>query len=131
LLESVHVEAQKQLMSHEGFEYRETVIVLASDAINQMTGDVFVVKLSWADKDILGDRLAEEISLRVNRSVNITVSLEQDITGSGVVVEDGEGRQVWDNRLLKRLERLWPELRRLIAIETSLVLKRGLGGNTL
>jgi vacuolar-type H+-ATPase subunit E/Vma4 len=131
LLESVHEEAQKQLMSREGFEYRETVIALASDAISKMTGDVFVVKLSWADKDILGDGLAEEIAVRVSRSVNITVSLEQDITGSGVIVEEGEGRQVWDNRLLKRLERLWPELRRLIAVETSLVLKRGLGGSTL
>jgi vacuolar-type H+-ATPase subunit E/Vma4 len=131
LLESVHEEAQKQLMSREGFEYRETVIALASDAISKMTGDVFVVKLSWADKDILGDGLAEEIAVRVSRSVNITVSLEQDITGSGVIVEEGEGRQVWDNRLLTRLERLWPELRRLIAVETSLVLKRGLGGSTL
>lgn len=131
LLESVHEEARRRLLSREGIEYRETVITLASDAICQMTGDTFVVKLSRADQAILGDGLAEGIALRVGRSVNITVSLEPDITESGVMVEDGEARQVWDNRLLKRLERLWPELRRLIAVETSLVLKRGLGGNTL
>ncbi len=131
LLESVHEEARRRLVSREGFEYRETVIILASDAIRQMTGDAFVVKLSWADQAILGDGLAEKIALRVGRSVNITVSLEPDITESGVMVEDGEARQVWDNRLVKRLERLWPELRRQIAIEASLVQKRGLGGDSL
>ena len=31
--------------------------------------------------------------------------------------------EIWDNRLLSRLERLWPELRRQIAIRTSLVEK--------
>jgi vacuolar-type H+-ATPase subunit E/Vma4 len=131
LLESIHNEVSRRLLAHEGFEYRETMIILASDAIRQMEGDVFVVKLSWADQAILGDGLAEEIALRVGRSVNITVSLEPDITGSGAVIEDGEARQIWDNRLLKRLERLWPELRRQIAIEASFVLKRGLGGDKL
>jgi vacuolar-type H+-ATPase subunit E/Vma4 len=131
LLESVREEALRRLLTREGFEYRETVIVLAADAIRQMTGDIFTVKLSSSDQDILGDGLSEEITLRVGRAVNITVSLEPDMTGSGVMVEDSEGRQVWDNRLLKRLERLWPELRRQIAIEAALVLKRGLGGDSL
>jgi vacuolar-type H+-ATPase subunit E/Vma4 len=131
LLESIHEEARKRLQAREGFEYRETIIALASDAIRQMEGNVFVVRLSKADQAILGDDLAEKIALQVGRSVKITVSLESDITESGVVVEDGEARQIWDNRFLKRLERMWPELRQQTAIETSLVLKRGLGGDKL
>src|SRR5690606_5889460 len=48
LLESVREEARRQLLAREGFEYREVVIALASDAIGRMTGDEFVVKLSGA-----------------------------------------------------------------------------------
>jgi vacuolar-type H+-ATPase subunit E/Vma4 len=43
------------------------------------------------------------------------------ITDGGLVVQDAEGRRVWDNRLPQRLERMWPELRRQIAVRTALV----------
>jgi vacuolar-type H+-ATPase subunit E/Vma4 len=131
LLKSVYEEARRRLLAREGFEYHDTVIALASDAICHMSGDVFIVKVSGADQAILGDRLPEEIMLRVGRQVSIKVSYEPDITESGVFVEDGEARQVWDNLLPKRLERLWPELRRQVALEASLVLKRGFGGDSL
>jgi vacuolar-type H+-ATPase subunit E/Vma4 len=50
--------------------------------------------------------------------------------GDGVIVEDAEGRQMWDNRFLKRLERMWPELRRHIAVQVSFVPGTGSGGNS-
>ncbi|MBA4418524.1 MAG: hypothetical protein C0392_11550 [Syntrophus sp. (in: bacteria)] len=121
LLESVREEARQRLLAREGFEYRETVIALASHAINQMAGAVFVVKVSEADRTILGDGLAEEIVHPVGRPVSITVLHEPDITEGGVVIEDAEARQVWDNRFAKRLERLWPELRQQIAVEAAFV----------
>jgi vacuolar-type H+-ATPase subunit E/Vma4 len=129
LLESVYEDACQRLLAHEGFEYRETVIALASHAISQMAGVGFVVKLSEADRTILGDDMAGEIAHRVGRPVSITISHEPGITGGGVVVEDTDARQVWDNRLAKRLERLWPELRRQIAVEASFVPKTGSGGD--
>ena len=129
LLESVYEEACQRLVGREGFEYLETVIGLASHAISQMAGDGFVVKLSEADQTILGDGLAEEIVHRVGRPVSITISYEPGITESGVIVEDTEARQVWDNRLVKRLERLWPELRRQVAVEATFVPKTGSGGD--
>jgi V/A-type H+/Na+-transporting ATPase subunit E len=128
LLDSVHEEARRRLAAREGFEYRETVIALASYAIHRMAGAEFVVKLSEADQTILGDGLAEEIAHRVGRAVSVTILQVEDVTGDGVVIEDGEARQVWDNRLLKRMERLWPELRRQIAVEASFVPKTGPGG---
>jgi vacuolar-type H+-ATPase subunit E/Vma4 len=94
-----------------------------------MAGDGFVVKLSEADQTILGDGLAEEIAHRVGRPVSITISYEPGITESGVIIEDTEARQVWDNRLVKRLERLWPELRRQVAVEATFVPKTGSGGD--
>jgi vacuolar-type H+-ATPase subunit E/Vma4 len=129
LLESVYEDACQRLLAREGFEYRETVIGLASHAISQMAGVGFVVKLSEADRTILGDVLAGEIAHRVGRPVSITISHEPGITGGGVVIEDAEARQVWDNRLMKRLERLWPELRQQIAVEASFVPKTGSGGD--
>jgi vacuolar-type H+-ATPase subunit E/Vma4 len=129
LLESVYEEACKRLVAREGFEYLETVISLASHAISQMAGDGFVVKLSEEDQTILGDGLAEKIAHRVGRPVSITISYEPGITESGVIVEDTEACQVWDNRLVKRLERLWPELRRQVAVEATFVPKTGSGGD--
>jgi vacuolar-type H+-ATPase subunit E/Vma4 len=129
LLATIYEEASGRLLAREGFEYRETVIALAAHAIDRMEGDVFVVKLSDPDRAILGDAMAGEIAGKVGRPVNITISNAPDISEGGVIVEDEEARQVWDNRLLKRLERLWPELRRQIAAQANFVPKTGSGGN--
>jgi vacuolar-type H+-ATPase subunit E/Vma4 len=130
LLESVYEEVCRRLLARDGFEYRETVITLASHAINQMAGSAFVAKLPEADFTFLGDGLADEIVRRVGRPVDITVSCKQDFKEGGVIVEDAEGRQVWDNRLVNRLERLWPELRRQIAVLAAFVPKTGSEGDS-
>lgn len=122
LLESVHEEIRRRLTARDGFDYRKTVVTLAAEAVKQMHGSALVVKLSAADRAALGDGLAEEIARRVGRSpLNITISNDATLTEGGAIIEDTEGRQVWDNRLLARLERLWPELRRQIAVQTALV----------
>lgn len=130
-LESVHDEACQRLLARDGFEYRETVISLASQAIRQMAGDEFIVKLSIAEQTIADNGLAEEIAHHAERSVSISISWEEDIAGDGVIIEATEGRQVWDNSLLKRLERMWPELRRQIAVQASFVPKTKPEGDTL
>lgn len=123
LLESVHEEARQRLLDREGFEYRETVIDLASHAIRRMAGTAFVVKLPDTEKPTVGNNLVDEIVRHVGQPVSITISYEQDTTGGGAVVEDAEAHQLWDNRLLKRLERLWPELRRQIALGAGFVVE--------
>lgn len=131
LLESVHEEISQRLLAHDGFEYREAVIALAARAADRMTGAAFVLKLPEAGRTLLGDGLAEEVTHRVGRSdLNVTLSYESDVTVDGVIVEDVEGRQMWDNRFLKRLERMWPELRQHIAVQTSLVPKTESGRNS-
>jgi vacuolar-type H+-ATPase subunit E/Vma4 len=121
VLESLREEACRQMLARKGLEYREAVIAIASHAISQMAGAVFVAKVPDIDRTILGDGLSDEIVCRVGRPVSVTVLYEPDITEGGVVVEDAEARQVWDNRLAKRLERLWPELRRQIAVQAGFV----------
>ncbi len=129
LLESIRDEARRQLLARKGFEYRQVVIALASDAIDRMAGDEFVVKLLGAVQAVGDDALAGEIAGRVGRPVSIAISGEPDNPEEGVVVEDKEARQVWDNRLLKRLERLWPEMRRQIAIQAGFVKGAGSEGD--
>jgi len=128
LLESVREEARRRLLAHAGFEYRESLVALASHAISRMAGLAFVVKVAEEDRSILDDGAAGEIGRRTGRDgAAITISGEPGLTEGGVVVEDGEARQVWDNRLAKRLERMWPELRRYVAMEASFIPKKAAG----
>jgi vacuolar-type H+-ATPase subunit E/Vma4 len=121
LLQCIHDEARRRLLAR-GFDYRECITVLAADAVSRMAGNAFVVKLSPSDHRAMGNDLAGEIAGLVGRSLlTITISDDPTISESGLIIQDAEGRQVWDNRLPARLERLWPELRRKIAIHTGLV----------
>ena len=130
LLESVQEEVRQRLLALDGLSYREAVITLAALAASRMAGVAFVVKVAEVDRILLGDGLADEVAHRVGRpALNVSVSYDPEITGGGVIVEDGEARQIWDNRFLKRLERMWPELRRQIAVQTSFVPKTESGGS--
>lgn len=123
ILENIREEARHQLLARN-FDAHETVVTLATEAIRRMPGTDFVLKISAADHAAFGGRLAGEITQRTGRSpLNLTISADPAMTGGGVIVQDAAGMRVWDNRLLARLERLWPELRRQISIRTSLVEK--------
>ena len=128
LLDSIREEAEQRLKAREGFGYRETVCLLASRAIERMTGADFVVRVPEGDRALLGDDIGDEIKRRTGKTVSLSVRYEQN-SENGVIVEDAEARQVWDNRLGKRLERLWPEVRRHIAVEFSFVPKKESGGD--
>ena len=122
LLESVHDEVRRRLLARDGFDYRATVVELAAEAIGRMSGEAFVVKLSPADRSALGEGLAAEIVPRAGRTpLRVTLSEDAAITAGGTIVQDADGRQIWDNRLAPRLERLWPELRRQVAVAAKLV----------
>ncbi len=130
LLESIHEEARRRLLARNGFQYRETIVTLAALAISRMAGVAFVAKVPAADRSLLGDGICEEVMNRVgNPKLKVTLSFDLDTTGGGVTVEDAEAYQIWDNRLLKRLERMWPELRRQIALQASFVPKTESRGN--
>jgi len=123
ILESIRETALQRLLARN-FDGRETVVALAAEALRRMPATDFALKLSTADYAAGGDRLAEEIRQRAGRpSLNLIISADPAITDGGVIMEGAEGTQIWDNRLTSRLERLWPELRRQIAMQTLLLEK--------
>lgn len=120
ILEDIHEAARRQLKALH-FDCHKSVVALAAEAIRRMPGTDFVLKIAPADQAAFGGALAGEIRLGAGRSpLNITVAADPAITSGGVIVRDAGNFCVWDNRLLIRLERLWPELRRQIAVRASL-----------
>jgi vacuolar-type H+-ATPase subunit E/Vma4 len=121
LLESVREEIRRQL-SARNFDARETIVALAAEAIRQMPGNDFILRISAVDCVAFGSGLAGEITRVIGRSpLNLAISADATVTGGGVIIQTADGFQFWDNRLLMRLDRLWPEFRTQIAIRASLV----------
>jgi len=123
LLESVREEIRHRSQRRD-FDTREVILALASKALREMPGNDFVLKISNADHAALGDRLTEKIPQRcgTGRMSVLRLTISTDATVSdGVVIQSADGLQIWDNRLASRLERLWPELRRQIAVRAALV----------
>ena len=121
LLEAVHEEIRRRLRA-PNLNRHETIIVLAVEAIRRFPGNDFVLKIPAADAAAFGAGLAGETARQVGRSpLNLAVVADATMTDAGVVIQTADGFQIWDNRLLSRLERLWPELRRQIALRAALV----------
>jgi len=121
-LEQVRDEARRRLEAREGFDHREGLTRLAAEALAAMEGNRFVLQVSDADRQALGDAWLDEVRRRVGRQ-GLELSMEQGDAAirGGVILRDDEGRQVWDNRFEARLARLWPGLRCEIAAAAGLV----------
>ncbi|HEU6446942.1 MAG TPA: V-type ATP synthase subunit E family protein [Verrucomicrobiae bacterium] len=119
LLESVREEIRRRL-AVRNFDVRASVIALSIDAIRQMRNNNYLVKISTTDYAAFGAALADEIAQYIGDSgLKIKVQ-EVASVADGCIVESSDRSQMCDNRLPSRLERLWPELRRQIAIHASL-----------
>ena len=127
LLESIHAEVRRRL-GEKNCADRESVVALAAEAIGRMPANNFVVKISPANQAAFGPELAPEITRRTGRSpLNLSICADAALDG-GVEIRDAAGHLYWDNRLAARLDRLWPELRRQIALQTSLGCEITFGG---
>ena len=121
-LNQIRDEAARRLAAREGFDYRQAVIRPAAEALALMEGNRFVLEVSDADNQALGQGWLEEVRRQSGRSgLELSTVSANTKNQVGVLVRDAEGRQVVDNTLLARLERLWPALRRELAVATRLV----------
>ena len=120
LLQAIHDRAREQLHKRAGFDYREAIARLSAEALRQMAGETFRLRLSAAGLCAFGDGLAEEIQSCSKRSpLALEVVADSRLKDGDVLIEDREGRQVWNLSLDVRLERCWLELRRQIAAHTA------------
>jgi V/A-type H+/Na+-transporting ATPase subunit E len=123
VLQSIYSKARERLEVRDDFNYPETLVALTTEAMHGMTSKAFILKLSPADYRELGERLVREIAERIGDFSTTSIQLESDpaITEGGLIIQDSEGHQTWDNRLSMRLERMWPELRRQLALNISVL----------
>lgn len=129
LAQTIFEQARQKLVARQDYDYRASLVALAAEALSFMPGDAFVIRLSPRDRAALGKGLATEIADRAClRPENISLEDDPAITDGGLVVQDAEGRRVWDNRLPQRLERMWPELRRQIAVRAAWVAENPAAG---
>jgi vacuolar-type H+-ATPase subunit E/Vma4 len=120
VLESIRKEILRRLQARE-FDARGVIVALAAEAIRRMRGSDFVLKISAASHTAIDDGLAGDIAQRAGRSpLNLALSADPSVV-DGVLIQSADGFQIWDNRFSARVERLWPELRRQIAVRASLV----------
>ena len=121
VLQGIRDAACRRILAREGFDYRETVVRLAAEAVGRMEGTRFVLQLSEADRQAFGAGLAGEVGRRAGREgLQVAVDAAGAKIDGGVIVRDAEGRQVWDNSLAARLDRFWPILRRQIGARMAL-----------
>jgi vacuolar-type H+-ATPase subunit E/Vma4 len=116
LLQAIHDRARTQIRDRAGFGYRETVMRLLCEALWQIAGETFRLRLCVAECRALGDGLAEEIRTRLGRpNLRLEPVADANLKEGELVLEDPAGRQAWNLSLEARLERCWPQLRRQIA----------------
>jgi len=120
VLDAIRDEARRRLAERGGEEYRRTLVRLAAEAVSNMAGERFVLELGAADLKAVGNGLADDVRKAVGREgLQIAVAPQPADIEAGIIVRDDDGRQVVDNSLAARLERLWPALR--LAIGARLV----------
>jgi vacuolar-type H+-ATPase subunit E/Vma4 len=102
-------------------EYRRVLISLAVEATAAVGGSRVILRTGEDDQALMDDGTVEQIIQGVAKRTGsrITVNLESDPTlhGGGCVAASADGRVVFDNSFRRRLERMKPELRSVIAKE--------------
>lgn len=127
LVESVRSEISRKVGSGE-FDACDLIVRLGAEVLRKMAGTDFTGRVSLAAYAAFGNDLAEKITAMVGRPVKLTISPDPTVT-SGVVLRSVDGFQAWDNQLSSRLNRLWPELRRQIAVQAAFVEQLQTGGD--
>ena len=121
LLLSIREAAAARLAPTEHPLSREALLALIAEPAGAMAGETFEVRLSRADRLTLTDTFVDEIRRRAGKpGLELRLAEPLPDTDTGPVLSDPEERQIWDNRLARRLARLWPGLRRQVAADTGL-----------
>jgi vacuolar-type H+-ATPase subunit E/Vma4 len=102
-------------------EYGRALLTLAVEAISAVGGPEVILKIDQQDRKIVEEALFDRIvhGVRKRTGSEISIKLESDpaLRGGGCVAFSTDGRVVFDNTFGRRLERMKPTLRTMIAKE--------------
>jgi vacuolar-type H+-ATPase subunit E/Vma4 len=111
--------AWQSLLAKERYDYRGTLIQLASSAIGQMPGGEFTLQLGEEDRERVGEevcrRIEEAVAAHGGRAVKVRLSPTYLRIAGGCVVTGENGRLRYDNSFEARERRMHEEVRRLAA----------------
>lgn len=117
LLNALRDDAAVQISPSRTTLSRELLLKLIAEAAAAMEGDDLRIQLSPADRQTLTETFIDEVRQRAAKpQLQIQFSAPLAAQDTGPVLLDAAGRQIWDNRLAARLTRLWPMLRRKVAV---------------
>ncbi|HVN53740.1 MAG TPA: V-type ATP synthase subunit E family protein [Anaerolineaceae bacterium] len=109
LLEEVFRAAEKKLPDiQKQPDYDQITCDLLREGITQLNASKAVVRADPVTLNILTDQVRGEISRDLKVEITVGEPLE---TGTGVVVDTGDGHLRYDNTLETRLSRMYPSLR--------------------
>jgi vacuolar-type H+-ATPase subunit E/Vma4 len=114
LLTALVEDARQRLLTLDEKERRRISVALAVAAMAQLSTDACVVKLARGEPAPEASQVQAALGTR-HPVCTIQVLQAPDLQGPGPLVASADGRQIWDNRLLERLTRLWPGLRSQVA----------------
>lgn len=121
LLQELYEDTRQRCADRATLDVRQTVITLAAEAVCGMAGTQFIIEIAACDREAMGHDWLDEVGGLVNRpDLKLEARFAEDRRDIGPVVRDADERQIWDNRLVARLERLWPEMRRELAKSLAL-----------
>ncbi len=115
VLDSIKKEV-RACLREKGCPRAGTAAALAAAAVRGMEGNSFVLRVSPEDSRGLPGLEAEVSRLAGKGALEIVLKEDPGLDGGAAVYGPG-GRQYWDNSLTGRLERLWPEQRRLLSLD--------------
>lgn len=115
------IEAQLAAVREKPSEYKEALRSLAVEAVAAIAMPEVVLRVAKQDAALVDDAFVAdvtELAAQCSRDdIRITLDLDPAVSGGGCVAASPDGRIVFDNTFRRRLERMKPTLRSLIAKE--------------
>ena len=115
LIRQALAEAAERLEKTPAETYLRMLVDLAASAVSAMPGNTFAVTAATRgdalDAERLGRQIMQAVREQAQREVSVTCETSEEIP-SGLVIRSGDGRQVWDNTFVARMQRLKAVLRR-------------------
>jgi vacuolar-type H+-ATPase subunit E/Vma4 len=102
-------------------DYRRSLLTLAVEAISAVGGSEVILKINEQDRAMVEgavyDQIVQDVMEKAGDGIVVRLEADPAVSGGGCVAASADGRVVFDNTFKRRLERMKPGLRSVIAKE--------------